>query len=134
MKRSLILLVFLSAAGPALATAQQERMKACNADATTQNLTGDARKDFMKECLSAKKAESGKALTPQQEKMKTCNADAKKQGLKGSARKDFMKTCLSKQAPAPAAETAAGAAPAPGATPPPGSPPPAPAPSPATTR
>ena len=75
---------------------QQEKMKACNADAAKQNLKGDARKTFMKECLSAKKeaAEEKKAATPQQEKMKQCNAEAKAKDLKGDARKKFMSECL----------------------------------------
>lgn len=33
---------------------QQTRMKMCNADAKQQNLSGDARKAFMKTCLSGK--------------------------------------------------------------------------------
>jgi hypothetical protein len=33
-------------------TAQQTKMKTCNADAGKKNLKGDARKAFMKECLS----------------------------------------------------------------------------------
>jgi hypothetical protein len=33
-------------------TAQQNKMKTCNADAKTQALKGDARKAFMKDCLS----------------------------------------------------------------------------------
>nr|WP_309592494.1 PsiF family protein [Methylovorus glucosotrophus] len=32
---------------------QQEKMKTCNADASAKSLTGDARKAFMKSCLSA---------------------------------------------------------------------------------
>lgn len=31
---------------------QQEKMKACNAEAKTKALKGDERKSFMKECLS----------------------------------------------------------------------------------
>ena len=65
-------------------TPQQEKMKACNEQATDKK--GDERKAFMKECLSAKPT--------QQDKMKTCNADAK--GKKGDERKAFMKECLSK--------------------------------------
>jgi hypothetical protein len=80
------------------ATAQQDKMKACNADAARQNLKGDARKSFMKECLSAKPeaaaTEEKKAMTPQQEKMKQCNADAKTKNLKGDDRKKFMSDCL----------------------------------------
>lgn len=67
-------------------TAQQNKMKSCNAEAGDKK--GDARKAFMKQCLSAAKA-------TQQEKMKTCNAEAGAQSLKGDARKAFMKTCLS---------------------------------------
>ena len=45
------------ASAPAKApTAQQTRMKTCNADAGAKNLKGDERKAFMKECLSNKPA------------------------------------------------------------------------------
>ena len=78
---------------------QQDKMKSCNADATTKALKGDARKAFMKDCLSAKPAAA--ILVPtantQQNKMKTCNADASTNALKGDQRKAFMKTCLSKK-------------------------------------
>jgi hypothetical protein len=37
-------------------TAQQNKMKTCNADAKTKALAGDERKAFMKDCLSAKYA------------------------------------------------------------------------------
>jgi hypothetical protein len=77
------------------ATPQQEKMKSCNAQASSQTLKGQARKDFMKTCLSGAAAAPEKQLTSQQEKMKSCNADAKSKALKGQARKDFMKTCLS---------------------------------------
>ena len=71
------------------ATAQQTRIKTCNADAGAKNLKGDERKAFMKECLSGNKAST------QQDKMKSCNADAVAKNLKGDARKAFMKECLS---------------------------------------
>ncbi|HTV77476.1 MAG TPA: PsiF family protein [Steroidobacteraceae bacterium] len=75
---------------------QQTRMTTCNAQAGDQKLTGDARKSFMKTCLSGGgSAPAAKALTPQQQKMKTCNADATTKGLKGADRKAYMKTCLS---------------------------------------
>ncbi|WP_049127259.1 PsiF family protein, partial [Burkholderia cenocepacia] len=64
-------------------------MKACNTQAAGK--TGDERKAFMKDCLSAKPA---KAMT-QQEKMKACNTQAT--GKKGDDRKAFMKSCLSNQ-------------------------------------
>lgn len=76
------------AAGTAKApTAQQSKMKTCNAEAT--GMKGDERKAFMKTCLSAK----AEAPT-QQSKMKTCNAEAA--GKKGDERKVFMSECLKK--------------------------------------
>jgi len=87
-------------AGPSLAlTAQQEKMKTCNADASQKKLTGDARKSFMKDCLGAGGAaepEQHAALTPQQQKMKDCNASASSQHLTGAPRKEFVSACLKK--------------------------------------
>lgn len=89
----------LVAAPAAIATPQQDKMKACNAEA--KGKTGDERKAFMKECLSAKKedaksADTAKpAKTAQQEKMKSCNAEAKAKALSGDERKKFMSACLS---------------------------------------
>ena len=80
----------LAADAPAKApTAQQNKMKTCNADPKAKELKGDERKAFMKECLSANKQET------QQTKMKACNADPKAKELKGDERKAFMKECLS---------------------------------------
>ena len=79
------------------ATAQQNKMTTCNADATTKALKGDDRKAFMSTCLkAAPAANDAKTLTPQQQKMKDCNADAKTKALAGDARKTFMSTCLKK--------------------------------------
>lgn len=72
------------------ATAQQSKMASCNKEATGK--TGDERKAFMKDCLSAKPATATPAQA-QKDKMKTCNADAA--GKKGDERKAFMKECLS---------------------------------------
>ncbi|CAI8832256.1 Phosphate starvation-inducible protein PsiF [Pseudomonas sp. IT-P74] len=81
------------------ATAQQEKMTTCNADATAKSLKGDERKAFMSTCLKAAPVanDAGKVLTPQQEKMKTCNADAATKALKGDERKAFMSDCLKKK-------------------------------------
>lgn len=90
MKTLLIAGLMLALSGAALAaepTAQQNKMKTCNADAADKK--GDERKAFMKECLSAKPAPK----ITQQEKMKKCNADAS--GKKGDERKAFMSQCLS---------------------------------------
>ena len=78
------------------APAQQNKMKACNAQANEKGLgegKGDERKAFMKECLSSKPATGGK--TTQQNKMKTCNKEAGDKKLAGDERKTFMSTCLS---------------------------------------
>ena len=72
---------------------QQDKMKSCNTQAKTQSLSGDARKSFMKTCLSAQPAAEPK-LNSQNQKMKRCNADAKAKGLAGAERKTFMSTCL----------------------------------------
>lgn len=77
------------------ATAQQNKMTTCNADATAKSLKGDERKAFMSTCLkAAPAANDAKAMTPQQEKMKNCNADAATKALKGDERKAFMSDCL----------------------------------------
>lgn len=83
----------LIAAPAAMAGPQQEKMKACNAEAGDKK--GDERKAFMKQCLSAKAEAAKSAKTAQQEKMKTCNAEAKTKALKGADRKKFMSSCLS---------------------------------------
>lgn len=75
------------------ANEQQDKMKTCNATAAQKQLQGDARKAFMKDCLSAKPATT--AGNKQQQKMKQCNADAATKKLEGDARKAFMKQCLS---------------------------------------
>jgi psiF repeat-containing protein len=76
------------------ANSQQDKMKACNAQAKDQSLSGDARKSFMKTCLSNQPAAAESKLTPQQQKMKQCNADARSKSLSGADRKTFMSTCL----------------------------------------
>ncbi|MFJ4432710.1 PsiF family protein [Pseudomonas sp. NPDC089395] len=86
----LVLAVLFSAQGFA-ATAQQEKMTSCNADASAKALKGDERKAFMSNCLKKD------VPTAQQEKMKTCNADATTKALKGDARKAFMSDCLKKK-------------------------------------
>ena len=75
------------------ATAQQNKMTTCNAEASAKTLKGDERKAFMSTCIKATPA----APATQQEKMKTCNATAGTQALKGDARKAFMSDCLKKK-------------------------------------
>jgi hypothetical protein len=61
-------------------TAQQEKMKACNAEAA--GMKGDERKAFMSKCLKSTR----------QEKMTSCNKEAG--DMKGDERKAFMSKCL----------------------------------------
>lgn len=56
MKKLILILSLALLTLPAFAATHQGKMKkACNADATKQQLKGDARKAFVKECLAAKK-------------------------------------------------------------------------------
>lgn len=77
-------------------TPQQERMRHCNEEAGKQGLKGDARKEFMSQCLKGG-AEPAKARTEQQQRMADCSREAKEKGLKGDERKKFMSQCLKKQ-------------------------------------
>lgn len=70
-------------------TPQQEKMRACNAEAGDKK--GDERKAFMSNCL---KAGAPAAPMTQQDEMKKCNADASAKVLKGDERKGFMSECL----------------------------------------
>jgi psiF repeat-containing protein len=92
------LMAGLLASGAAFAqttgNSQQDRMKACNTQAGTQNLSGDARKSFMSDCLSGKTAQTTTPLNSQQQKMKTCNTQATSKNLTGDARTQFMSGCL----------------------------------------
>lgn len=87
----LLLVSLLLCAQGYAATAQQNKMTTCNADATAQSLKGDERKAFMSNCLKASPPPT------QQQKMTSCNAAATTQTLKGDARKAFMSDCLKKK-------------------------------------
>jgi hypothetical protein len=67
--------------------AQQERMKTCNKKA--EGKTGDERKKFMSDCLSAEKK-------TYDNKMGACNTASK--GKTGDERKTFMSECMKKAA------------------------------------
>ncbi len=77
--------------------AQQEKMTACNKQAGEKKLTGDERKKFMSQCLSAEgvPAAKGDHKMTQQEKMTACNKQAGEKKLAGDDRKKFMSQCLS---------------------------------------
>lgn len=65
--------------------AQQNKMKACNKDAGDKKLEGDARKAFMKDCLSA----GGEAKPA----ANACEAQATEKKLAGAAKGSFIKKC-----------------------------------------
>ena len=75
-------------------TAQQEKMKSCNAQASKKGMKGEERKAFMSDCLSAD-GKGDQKMSAQQQKMKSCNAQASKKDMKGDERKAFMSKCLS---------------------------------------
>lgn len=77
-------------------TEQQNKMTRCNKEAGEKKLSGDDRKKFMSECLSA-------GTNPQQNRMAACNKEAGEKKLAGDDRKKFMSDCLSAQKKAPAA-------------------------------
>ncbi|RJG13282.1 phosphate starvation-inducible protein PsiF [Pseudomonas cavernicola] len=79
------------------ATAQQEKMTSCNAEATSKTLKGDERQAFMSTCLKAGSTPAAATATTPQERMKSCNADAASKALKGDPRKTFMSECLKKK-------------------------------------
>ena len=78
-------------------TAQQQKMKSCNAQASKKEMKGDKRREFMSQCLSGDSAAAGggDGTTAQQQKMKSCNAQASRKELKGDKRREFMSDCLS---------------------------------------
>ena len=89
-----LLAVGFAQASVAQATnSQQEKMKTCSEEAKTKALSGDARKAFMSDCLSAHPAAKSTGNS-QQEKMKACNEQAKSVAPTGDAHKQFMSSCL----------------------------------------
>ncbi len=89
----------VTATPPSTVTAvnpQQNRMKSCQADATSKGLKGAERQTFVNDCLKTKPATVAPApvANAQQQRMKTCQAQASAQGLKGSDRTTFLSGCL----------------------------------------
>lgn len=95
LRTSLFVLLLAACSSSFAATAQQDKMTTCNADAKTKALAGDARKAFMSNCLKATPAAPAAAETAQ-DRMRRCNKTAGEQQLLGDTRKTFMSTCLKK--------------------------------------
>ncbi|KQV50547.1 hypothetical protein ASC95_14380 [Pelomonas sp. Root1217] len=99
MKRIAILLACAAVAFGAQATPQQDKMKACNAEAKTSGKAGDERKAFMKECLSGgAAAASAPAAAPSSA---ACDKSAADKKLHGAAAKSHIKKCMADAASAP---------------------------------
>ena len=98
---ALMMAAAFAVAAPAFAAdapatnSQQDKMKACNAQA--EGKTGDERKAFMKTCLSAKPATPAKP----ESKMAMCNKQTA--GMSGDARSKAQSECM-KGSPAAAAK------------------------------
>jgi len=105
---SIVLVVALaSAADEKAPPTHTQRMTQCNAQAGEKHLTGDARKQFMSECLKGHAthedastlekdptSKGGEHHSTQGEKMKACNQAASTKNLHGDDRRQFMSECL----------------------------------------
>ena len=110
---SVLLVVALASAGDEKTAhpSQTQRMTECNAKAGEKHVTGDARKQFMSECLKgqatthegassaardsrSRTSPEGEHRMTQGEKMKACNQEASTKNLHGDERKAFMSQCL----------------------------------------
>jgi hypothetical protein len=70
---------------------QTTRMSQCSADAKQKGLKGDARKDYMSQCLRNPAAQTA---------AKECGSAAAEKGLKGDERKAFVADCVKSKAAA----------------------------------
>lgn len=82
--------------------AQQQKMKSCNDEAGSKALKGDARKAFMKECLSGA---APAAATAPAKPSEVCQKQVEEKKLAGAAKTSFLKKCEA-DAAAPAAAPA----------------------------
>jgi hypothetical protein len=95
MQRFVLALVLVTLALPAVAqTVQQERMKACNTEVARNQLKGEERKAFMKQCASASGEGASAQAVPSLVRMQKCNADSAIKKLQGDERRSFLKQCL----------------------------------------
>lgn len=82
----------------AIAGPQQEKMKACNAEAKEKALKGDERRSFMSGCLSsgsaAKPTLTADEASALKERKKQCRTEATDKALKGEERKSFIAECV----------------------------------------
>ena len=70
---------------------QTTRMSQCSSDAKEKGLKGDARKEYMSQCLRNPAARTA---------AKECGSAAAEKGLKGKERKAFVSDCVKSKASA----------------------------------
>ena len=99
MKRFAILLACAALAFGAQATPQQDKMKACNAEAKGKK--GDERKAFMKECLAGAAPAAASAPAAAGGAGAACEKSAADKKLHGAAAKSHIKKCMADAASAP---------------------------------
>ena len=81
-------------------------MTACNKEAGSKKLEGDARKAFMSDCLSAKPAGAASAAKPTAAATSpACEKSADEKKLAGAARSSHIKKCMADSAAQPTAAT-----------------------------
>jgi hypothetical protein len=103
---SALALCLPAAAAAQQLTAQQERMKSCNTEASGKQLKGDERQAYMSRCLKGEGEE--KQLTAQQDKMVSCNREASDKHLRGDQRRAYMSDCLRAEKGGPRTSAAGG--------------------------
>lgn len=64
---------------------QSNRMSQCSTEAKDKGMKGEARKEYMSQCLRTGGTQSA---------AKVCAASADEKGLKGAPRKDFVAECV----------------------------------------
>ena len=72
---------------------QQNKMAECQKTAGDQKLEGQARKDFVNNCLKAKPEAASQS---QGQKLGACSKEAAAKGLKGDERNKYLSECASK--------------------------------------
>ena len=86
----------------------QDKAQACKDAADKQNLTGDARKTFLQNCLNKAAGNTNTAQQTandklnnmsEQDKMNACKNLADKKNLSGRDRGSFLKDCMQKANP-----------------------------------
>ena len=88
---SLIVACFAAPSAMA-ATAQQNKMSACQKSAGEKQLQGKERQAFVTECLKAKAPEP-EAQPTQGQKLGACSKEAAAKGLKGAERNQYLSEC-----------------------------------------